>query len=369
MKVRSDRERIPVGDRVVICRRGRKQIYNAEFSEGGVHRRKSLRTSSKKVAMKRATELAAQLETGEFKPTPRTKIRRAVAAYIAFLVAKDRARKTIVRYRGELNTFADFAEANNVYRLDQITASVFDKYRAHRGKDHKPATIYHESVIVKQLLKWSRRRDLIKVNPIVDYELEKPKREGKSALTLKQVNTILSECTPRQRRMIAMLAFTGMRVSSLQAQRLEWIEWNIGRMKYHDVKKRQIVENMPIHQRLAAELASLTEGDQELLFTAAPSPKYPKGGRPVNAKRLNEYFKMAAQRAGITAFTLHDLRRFFKTFTVNASVPERAVDQWLNHSDGSVRGIYYHLSWEESRRFMDMVRFDREDGDDHDIQE
>ncbi len=90
------------------------------------------------------------------------------------------------------------------------------------------------------------------------------------------------------------------------------------------------------------------------------SPRWVDGGRPISNKRLGEYFKSAAERTGITGFTLHDLRHFFKSFCVNSRVPERAVDQWLGHSDGSVRGIYYHLTDVESERFMDSVPFGKE---------
>lgn len=39
--------RIRVGDRVTIYARGKKQIYVADFWDGGVHRKVSLKTSNK----------------------------------------------------------------------------------------------------------------------------------------------------------------------------------------------------------------------------------------------------------------------------------------------------------------------------------
>ena len=64
----NDRER--VGDRVTIYPRGKKRILTAEFWHAGQHRRKSLGTSNRKVARRRALEIEHQLQRGEFAAEP-----------------------------------------------------------------------------------------------------------------------------------------------------------------------------------------------------------------------------------------------------------------------------------------------------------
>ena len=349
-------ERIPVGDRVTIYRRGVKGTYTADFWHSGQHVRKSLRTSNQKIAFQRATKLAAELTGGQYQAEAQTMIPSAVEKYIAYLQIENRAPRTITRYRGELNTFANFAEAGGARKMTGVTMSLLDQYRAERAIDHEPATIYHETVIIKQLFKWARRRGLVTINPIADYELNKPPRKVKPVLTLDQVNATLRQCTVRQGRMIATLAFTGMRVGSLQAIRQDDVDLGGGWITIDDVKKQQRIK-LPIHPRLLTVLKAMPSQPHELLFTAEPSTTFPNGGGSIRPDRLNDYFKAAAARAGITGFTLHSLRHFFKSFCVNNRVPERAVDQWLGHSDGSVRAIYYHLTDEDSKRFMNDVPF------------
>ena len=46
-----------IGDRVKIRVRGKKKIYVAEFTLFNEHKRKSLKTTNKKVAMERATQI------------------------------------------------------------------------------------------------------------------------------------------------------------------------------------------------------------------------------------------------------------------------------------------------------------------------
>lgn len=352
----SSNERIALGNRVSIYQRGKKGTWVADFWHAGKHTRKSMRTPNKKVALDRATKLAGELHDGSYVLEKRTPIKEAVEAYLDHLRARERAAKTLTRYRGELETFAEFVAGRRVRTMDLVTQRHLDAFQIERIEDHAPKTVYHELVVIKQLFKWSHRRGLIASNPLADYELGKPRAKEKPVLTLDQVDAVLDQSSARKRRMIATLAFTGMRVSSLQALRRVDVDLRDGWMRVEDIKKRQSYD-LPIHPRLAALLTGEPDEGHELLFTARPSRKYPEGGRPINPKHLNEYFQAAAGRAGIDGFTQHDLRHFFKSFTINHGVPERAVDQWLNHADGSVRERYYHLRPEESKQFMNSVPF------------
>ena len=56
--------------------------------------------------------------------------------------------------------------------------------------------------------------------------------------------------------------------------------------------------------------------------------------------------------------SIHSLRPFFETFTVNAGIPQRVIDTWLGHrSDTSMAAVYYKLSDADSRSFMAKVPF------------
>lgn len=364
---RRSEQRIPVGDRIVISPRGQKGIWTAEFSDAGAHRRKSMRTSNKKVAMQKAIDLAGKLEVGEFRLTPSaTTLQDAAQAYIDFLVSNGRAKRTVTRYRGELATFTAFGADLGVRKLSQVTVSLLDKYRAWRGQDHDPATVYHETVVIKQLFRWAKRRSMVLVNPIDEYELHKPRRKEKSVPSLEQVNLILGRCTLTRRAQISCLAFAGMRSGELQGIRKSRCSLGTGFIDIAEqvggpTKTEGSVRKIPIHPRLATLLRSLPGNGHDLLFTAEPSPKYPQGGQPINTKRLNDYFKAAAARAGIKGFTVHSLRHFFKTFCINHAIPREIVDRWQGHADGSVSAGYYHLTDDVSKEYMNKVPFGTDD--------
>ena len=84
----------------------------------------------------------------------------------------------------------------------------------------------------------------------------------------------------------------------------------------------------------------------------------------LNVNKLNSRFLAVLRRLGLPVgraaygFTLHSLRHFFETFTVNNRIPQRVVDAWLGHTgDRSMGAVYYRLSDEESERFMFEVPF------------
>lgn len=226
--------------------------------------------------------------------------------------------------------------------------------------------MYHETVVIKQLFKWSKKRSLIAANPIADYEIQKPRPKEKRCPTLEQVHAILEECTPRRKAEIGMLAFTGMRSGELQGLRREDVDlhggWIHVTFQVDGVTKTAgSVRSLPIHCELLRLLELLPENEHKLFFTSEPSTRYPGGGRPINTKRLNEYFKVAAARVGIKGFTLHSLRHFFKTFVINNGVPRDMADRWMGHVDHSVSARYYHIQDEDSKRYMEKVPFGRPD--------
>ncbi|OWK41240.1 tyrosine-type recombinase/integrase [Fimbriiglobus ruber] len=345
-----DPNRVRIGDRVTISPRGKKQTWVADFWQDNVHRRVSLRTSNKKVAVERALKLAADLAHGGYHPPPPPVIvRAAVDAYLASLAANDRARRTLVKDTGVLNQFAEYLARHRVTRLGQVTVGHFDRYRAERRDTRHRKTVYNEANILKQLFKWARSRKLIADNPLADVKLDKPPLEPKEGPSLAQVNDLLTAAGEPLQSQLAGLAFTGMRAGELQRLRPEDVDLNGGwvhiRSRPGAETKTRESRKVPIHPRLRAVLERLPANRRSWLFTAGPSKKYPAGDHHINVKRLNEQFTRLVGRLGMpvgrdAGFVAHSLRHFFETFTVNAGIPHRVIDSWLGHrSDKSMAAV------------------------------
>jgi integrase len=222
-------------------------------------------------------------------------------------------------------------------------------------------------VVIKQFFKWARSRKLLIENPIADYKLVKPPLEPKEGPSLEQVDRILAAFPAAQQTPMAVLAFTGMRAGELERLHLQDIDlkgnWVHIRSREGLATKTGLSRKVPIHARLRPLLDALPGRPRPWLFTWPPSKRYPDGNQPLNVKKLNEQFKDVVRALGLptgrgSGFTLHSLRHFFETFTVNAGIPQRVVDTWLgHHADKSMAAVYYRLKDEDSQQFMAKVPF------------
>ena len=362
------RERIAIGERVVITTRGKKNIYVAEFNDHGVHRRVSLKTANKKVAMERATILAGKLLHGGYQPSPAAvSLRDAGDEYISFLETEGRARKTIVKYRGVFVKLFDYLAELRVTRLSQMLPGHFDRYRSVRKQTCKEKTLYTEGVICKQFFRWAKSRKLVSENPLVDIKLKKPPLVPKPAPSMDEVNTFLAVAKQPLGSQLAVLAFTGMR--SGEEQRLQPEDIDLEGNWIHIVSrsggetKSRRSRKVPIHPRLLPILRALPQGQRPWVFCSLKSRKYPDGNRPMNTKRLNDQFTRLASKLGMQVgredgYVIHSFRHFFETFSINSNIPQRVVDAWLgHHGDKSMGAVYYKLSDADSQRFMKLVPF------------
>lgn len=360
--------RVRVGERVTLFTRGVKKIWVADFWQDGHHRKVSLKTNNKKVAVERATKLASELTQGTYQqPPPAVAVRQAIDDYMTYLRTESRARKTVVKYQGVLDLFLAFLAQQRITKLGQVTANHFDRYRAERMANRHRKTVYCEGVIIKQLLKWAKGRKLIVENPLADVRLEKPPMEPKEGPSLEQLNALLAAAEEPLRSQLAVLALTGMRSGELQRLRREDVDlfkgWIHIRSRPGAETKTRESRKVPIHPRLRAVLEGLPTSTHPWLFCAAPSKKFPRGGHHMSTKRLNEQFTRLVGKLDMpvgreSGFVIHSLRHFFETFTVNAGIPQRAIDAWLGHSsDKSMAAVYYRLRDEESQSFMIKVPF------------
>ena len=132
----TDKERLPIGDRVTIYPRGKKKIWYADFHENGQHRRKSLQTKNRKLAEQRARKLDTELISGEYKPpAPAVKLADAKEQFINAMKEAGRKHKTLSKYEKEIGDLIAFANDHGVMNVKDFTPELFQKYRKHRSSN------------------------------------------------------------------------------------------------------------------------------------------------------------------------------------------------------------------------------------------
>lgn len=363
-------EFFPIGNRVKIRKRGKKGTWIAHFHYDGDHRKKSMKTTNKKVAIERAIKLENELQDGTYQSSDsEIKIKEAIERYIECLKTAKKARKTVVRYLGILTKLCEFSEKKKKRLLKQITATLFDQFRAVRNSEVSTRTLYHEGTICKTFLYWCVSRGLLKQNPLEKVKLNKPKPRLRPSPSLQDVQKILNDSTAGQKILYETLAYTGMRSGELRTLRKEDVDlkqnW-IHVVSREDAERTKTGESrkIPIHPELRKLLEKRSAAPGPWYFTAEPSNRYPAGDHWINPKKLNERFLGVAERVKLPTgrdalgYTLHSLRHFFETHCVNQGIPQRVIDTWMGHqSDRSMAAVYYHLSDEDSQAFMQRVDF------------
>jgi site-specific recombinase XerD len=97
----------------------------------------------------------------------------AVAAY---LTAEDRAPKTLVKYAQVLKRMAELARGRHVSDMSGIDVKFVDAYRQKRTADKaSPKTKHTESVIIRQLVNFAVRREMLAADTLKGLKLRRPK--------------------------------------------------------------------------------------------------------------------------------------------------------------------------------------------------
>lgn len=356
-------ERFRVGDLVTCYRRGR--WWSAEFYSAGKQQRESLKTKSKKEARSRAIQLEARLATGDYRPRPqRTTIAALVESHLRQLETEDRAPTTLKRYRPELERWSRFFEEHGARYIDDITLSLVEQYRSRRKPQVAPATLYHETTLIRQLVNFAIKRDLLRRDPLKDLSVARPRPTPQPCFTLEQVNAILAE-SGRYADLFMLLAFTGLRIG--ESRWLTWADVELNadhaggflhvRAKPDWQPKDRDDRRVPLHRRVARMLAGRPR-DAGFVYTAGPSPRYPNGGRQISDRHALQKLKSVLRRLGIPAGSLHSFRHFFISFCANNGIEPFKVMQWVGHSDLQIILRYYNLNDDESARSIVRVPFD-----------
>src|SRR5206468_3758639 len=133
----------------------RGRTWYANFQHGGRQHRPSLKTTSKKEALRRALRVEAELSAGRWKRAPDVAtVDEAIAAYRDFLRAEERAPKTLSKYAKVFERVAGLARERKVRDLSGIDLKFVDAYRRARADAGAAAkTRYTETVVIRQVIK------------------------------------------------------------------------------------------------------------------------------------------------------------------------------------------------------------------------
>jgi len=347
----------PVGEVVRIFLRG--QVWWANFQRGGRQHRKSLKTTSKKEARRRALLLEAELLEGRYQSRPRPPtVDEAVDAYMQDLRTERRAARTLTKYQAVLDRACDLLRARHAAGLLNLDLRAVDAYRHDRvAAGAAPRTVYTETVILRQLVNFALGRGLIADDPLRGLKLKEPKPTPQPCWSAGEVETIRAAAPKNYRAAWTLLADTGMRVAELA--HLTWADVDFGRNVVH-VRPKEGWQPKTGDQRavpMTRRVRDLLEPRprrNRWVITSPPSPRYPRGDHQLSERRLLRALKRVLRDLGLPGH-LHTFRHAFISKSLMAGIPEAVVRDWVGHVDRDILRLYTHsasaASQAEMRRF------------------
>ncbi len=343
-----------IGDLVRIFLKGNTWWANCQVN--GRQRRRSLHTTSKKEARRRALLLEADLLRGKLPSEGHAgSVASTIEAYRSYLKSEKRAPKTLVKYNGVLNRLHKLADSLKVRTMAGIDLRFIDAYRKQRTEEEAAdKTIYNETMIVRQLVNFAKSRRLLTSDPLAGLKLREPKPAPQPCWTQDEVNQILATANPAHRAAFTILADTGLRIGELQHLTWDDVDYtnNVLHVRPKEGWKPKTGDRraVPISPRVRAVLEDLPQ-QSSWVVTAPPSLTYPAGDHQVSERRLLKALKQVLNKLGLPGH-LHTFRHAFISHALTSGIPESVVRAWVGHVDADVIRLYTHIADATSQAAM-----------------
>jgi len=248
------------------------------------------------------------------------------------------------------------------HHLDRMYSAIV---LGRRGRPLSPSTIRRVHAVPRSALNSAVKRRLLPYSPAEQIELapENPKRP--KPWTAQECHTFLRDIADdRLANLYHLILSTGMRRG--EAIGLRWVDVDLegaylsvvqqitevhGRGIVGTPKTKRGTRDIPVDSKTVTMLQRQQEtqdlersawgpawNDAGLVFTR-------EDGRPLRPEYATRHFQALAERSGLPAIRLHDLRHTNASLALEAGVEMKVVSERLGHSQISITAdLYTHVS-------------------------
>lgn len=212
-------------------------------------------------------------------------------------------------------------------RIDDITTADVERARNLHLQDHKPASANQWLRILKLLMRWAIRREIIPHLPW-KVALIKVQKVPRALLPVAVARQWLEEIDRHSARMpragaaVRLMFGLGLRESEATSARWEWLDWS-RRLYTPGRTKGKEADPLPVPDWLIEYLAPWRQA--EGLIAAKPD------GRPFGPGFARQAMRRANDSCGISGITPHRLRGTFATLLSESGVPVQTIQRVMRH--------------------------------------
>jgi site-specific recombinase XerD len=345
--------------------------YWAEYFTNGKQYQEPLKTPNKSTALRAAYVLSERLERGQCKVRDSRRTMEDLAdGYKAFCKARNLARKTLVKYEGQLKRLKKWCKSEGIQRAKNFSPDDLFAYRMYLADKCvlSEKSIYHETIVIKQMFKWATRNGFLSQNLLEPIRFAKVKSPKQPCFTMQQVELLLSNAENWVVPIFAALAFTGMRIGELV--QLQWEDVNLESSVIHVQRggsegrtKDKEDRFIPIHAGRLKPLLQCLQRKSEVVFLV-PDEK------TVSPKKLRAYLKDLCKQCGFEnprQYKLHTFRHFFASYCAQQNLSYKYVLEWMGHSSSAMLDMYFTMNDRHSQNAMNSLSFSGESAENRTI--
>lgn len=287
---------------------------------------------------------------------------QAVASFITYVEeTKDLRGATLESYERDLKQFLTFLEERDIHHLEEVTrTSILLYFSMLKERGKAPATITRASVSLKAFFQYLLASRVINQDPYVKVDTPKHDKKLPHILSIEEIDKLLAmpDVTTvlglRDKAMLEMLYATGLRVSELNAIKVQDIDLDYGFVRgVSSTGKERIIPIGSVTvkwiQRYMKEALPVLhkEGTSTHLFLN-------RQGQGISRQGFWKMIKKYGKEAGLTdELTPHTLRHSFASHLLERGADIRAVQEMLGHGDISTIQVYLQRSKQNLKSVYD----------------
>lgn len=328
-----------------IYKRGQKgkEVYWGRLTRDGIERRRSLRTSSAKVARERLDAWIVQIESEGFGKKTEHTFDEAAVKFIDEHLPNIKP-KSAKRYGVSIANLRPFLKGLD---LTRIGSSELNAFISARRADAEPPTIRRDLACLSSIYGMAIEWEWVDVNPVGPFLKRMRRRWLKESpprtryLTKAEEAALLAAAHPDVAKAIKFAIETGLRKEEQFSR--TWADFDDA-FRFVTVKgsdsKNARDRSVPISKTAKELLGSLKR--HETLPNVFWHMDLRRSRKPRRLNTMDRGLKAAARRAGIKDLRWHDLRRTFGCRLLQSGkVSMEQVSKLLGHSSVKVTEASY----------------------------
>lgn len=347
LRLPSDKPDKPTGFYYALIKRGRKQF------------RRSLKTTDRKLALRRLAELKNKIGNLVASDESNLSFDATAERWLA-ITGHELKPRSLERRRTSLKGLSPFFRG---LTIRSVTKAHCERWLTERGPKLAPQTFAHELTALKRTFDFAVEQGLILGNPASHIRRRKIRQAAIVIPTREQFQQLIAAIrgsdgrADSQRKaapgadLIELLAYSGARLGEATALRWRDINFATGTVT--------ITGGEGGTKNSESRTIPMTDALRELL-TRLHEERHPAPDDAISPiKDAKTTLRKACKRLSLPPFSHHDFRHMFATTCIEAGVDIPTVSRWLGHKDGGALAmkVYGHLRDEHSAAQIKKVSF------------